>query len=674
VPMSRGNRFSVLNCEDSDSGSESAADDAEPLAISTLDCTKNRQAGGRISIRVGEVDPVLGFSHEDLEATKKVVSILGKNPHLFKLPQLKSLRGELHPLIMEQLKNYSKPQGENDINSGRGTKRKRRSRKQSEYGDDAAARMEREYVNQTQLRAIRLQQLNALNTQGEKDVLRVPDGVGILTNSESVLLSLQNGKQSQLAQTSAPVPVPSEEFPFPDLRTPLSCYICHKPYTKLHFFYAQLCPECSKFNFQKRDEKANLTGMIMLVTGARQKIGYRSVLKLLRCGAFVIGTTRFPNDCAKKYERESDFDVWKSRLHIYGCDFRDLQSLEGLCSYIIENYSRLDAIVNNACQTIRRPPVYYEHLLKDERIRPASEGSKMLLSKQWNFVDVMNKRVLENSGSLLKNQEKPTSSVGVANSPEKHPSDSPILDEKIKEVVATSIELQNVHCEEELNISEQLPRPSRAIPVTSYEMTQMQLVKGDELNGENRDTELFPEGFTDVNGQQVDCRKQNSWTMKLHEVSTPELAEVFAINAIAPAVINARLKPLMQRDKDAMKFIVNVSAMEGKFYRFKQDTHPHTNMAKAALNMMTRTSAQDYVKSKIYMTAVDTGWINDEKPLERAVSHEKKHNFQTPIDEVDAASRVLDPIIAPLKASQDGEPNVEPPFGVFLKDYTMCEW
>jgi hypothetical protein len=74
------------------------------------------------------------------------------------------------------------------------------------------------------------------------------------------------------------------------------------------------------------------------------------------------------------------------------------------------------------------------------------------------------------------------------------------------------------------------------------------------------------------------------------------------------------------------------------------------------------------------MTAVDTGWINDEKPAELAVGHLKKHDFQTPIDEIDAASRVLDPIIAPLKAQQDGEANVEPPFGVFLKDYVLCEW
>merc|ERR1712166_1591850 len=117
---------------------------------------------------------------------------------------------------------------------------------------------------------------------------------------------------------------------------------------------------------------------------------------------------------------------------------------------------------------------------------------------------------------------------------------------------------------------------------------------------------------------------------------------------MAPTMLNARLKEMMERLPDVDKFIVNVSAMEGKFYRHKGETHPHTNMAKAALNMMTRTSAQDYRKSNIFMTAVDTGWINDEKPLPKAAAHVKEHDFQTPPDEVDAAARVLDPIIAPL--------------------------
>uniref|UniRef100_A0A7S4U7I9 Uncharacterized protein n=1 Tax=Paramoeba aestuarina TaxID=180227 RepID=A0A7S4U7I9_9EUKA len=96
-------------------------------------------------------------------------------------------------------------------------------------------------------------------------------------------------------------------------------------------------------------------------------------------------------------------------------------------------------------------------------------------------------------------------------------------------------------------------------------------------------------------------------------------------------------------------------------------------MAKAALNMLTRTSAQDYLESKIYMTSVDTGWINDEKPIHLAVNHMKEHNFQTPLDEIDAAARVLDPVLAPLVAAEKGE-KVEPFWGVFLKDFRKCEW
>eukprot|EP00965_Chrysotila_dentata_P260358 6213876-Pleurochrysis_carterae.AAC.3 len=175
------------------------------------------------------------------------------------------------------------------------------------------------------------------------------------------------------------------------------------------------------------------------------------------------------------------------------------------------------------------------------------------------------------------------------------------------------------------------------------------------------------------------------------------MAEVLAVNALAPAIINGRLRAMMEASKAPsasapadfppespwaealpptshdLKFIVNVSAMEGRFYKYKQPTHPHTNMAKAALNMMTRTSAADYAKARIYMTAVDTGWINDEKPAAQAAADARLHNFQTPIDEIDAAARVLDPIIAPLRRFEAGlEP--KPPYGQFLKDYEQCEW
>jgi NAD(P)-dependent dehydrogenase (short-subunit alcohol dehydrogenase family) len=194
----------------------------------------------------------------------------------------------------------------------------------------------------------------------------------------------------------------------------------------------------------------------------------------------------------------------------------------------------------------------------------------------------------------------------------------------------------------------------------------MCVAPGDDV----RNDAAFPAGKTDGNAdlsEQLDLRRDNSWTQKIEEISTPELAEVFAINALAPFVINSKLIPVLKNgaSNERRRFVVNVSAMEGKFYRHKQPTHPHTNMAKAALNMMTRTCAADLARAHVFMTAVDTGWINDEKPTGRAVEHARRHAFQTPLDEIDAAARILDPVLG----------GHEPPLhGVFLKDYAPCEW
>ena len=161
----------------------------------------------------------------------------------------------------------------------------------------------------------------------------------------------------------------------------------------------------------------------------------------------------------------------------------------------------------------------------------------------------------------------------------------------------------------------------------------------------------------------------------MEAVSTPELIECLFINAVAPFVLNSRLKPLMttpQSDTRPDRFIINVSAMEGKFYRYKMPNHPHTNMAKASLNMLTRTSAEDLAKShRIYMNSVDTGWINDENPLERASKTAQQNVFQTPIDEIDAASRILDPIFVSI---MNTDKDFTPEYGKFLKDYHETEW
>ncbi|HTA95386.1 MAG TPA: SDR family NAD(P)-dependent oxidoreductase, partial [Verrucomicrobiae bacterium] len=145
----------------------------------------------------------------------------------------------------------------------------------------------------------------------------------------------------------------------PDFREvvePQNCYVCKQNYLKIHHFYDQLCPKCAELNWVKRTESADLRGRVALLTGGRVKIGYQAGIKLLRAGAHLIVTTRFPRDSAIRYANEPDFENWKNRLEIFGLDLRHTPSVEALCRRLVATLPRLDFIINNACQTVRRPP------------------------------------------------------------------------------------------------------------------------------------------------------------------------------------------------------------------------------------------------------------------------------------------------------------------------------
>jgi len=393
-----------------------------------------------------------------------------------------------------------------------------------------------------------------------------------------------------------------EESSRPSLNAARNCYVCKQPFIHVHRYYDSMCRECGDYNYARRQQSANLTGRVALVTGARVKIGYQASLKLLRAGAQVVVTTRFPVDAADRYAQEPDYGDFRERLQIHGLDLRHTPSVELFARWLNETLPRLDFILNNACQTVRRPAGFFRHLLERE-----AAGSGAL--------PVLLRASLAQHDSLR--------SALVAPSSRAHP-------------------------EGLLN---------------SAALSQRRYLDEDYLEGEA----LFPSGRYDEDLQQVDLRDINSWRLRLHEVQTPELLEVHLVNAIAPYILNARLKPLMMKSGARDLHIVNVSAMEGQFYRTtKTDKHPHTNMAKAALNMMTRTSAPDYVRDGIHMNAVDTGWVTDEDPAVHA-ARKAEEGFAPPLDIIDGAARIVDPVFSGINSGTHV-------WGQFLKDYKPAPW
>ncbi|KAJ3120650.1 hypothetical protein HK098_004439 [Nowakowskiella sp. JEL0407] len=441
------------------------------------------------------------------------------------------------------------------------------------------------------------------------------------------------------------------------LHKPRKCYICKKEYNELHDFYCSLCKKCGDFNFRKRDQTANLANRICIVTGARLKIGFCISAQLLRSNAEkVIVTTRFPIDCARRYSKLPDFESFRGRLCIYAVEFRSLAMVAAFAGEVKKRLGRLDVLINNAAQTVRRPPKFYQGVLGEECITRENHNEVK------NWLDIMVPEFDADTKSWM---------FGGNTDMDMSAADS------LSSFDATLVAVQQHH-----------HSPSTLVyqPAASAMMTQIPVLAGDadqdrcksistDIN-ENKD--LFPVGQTDPSdGQQIDLRPQNSWTLKLGEIELPEVLETHYVNIFAPWVLISEFLDVIENTKtlggvtvdNLDKYIVNVSVMEGQFHRvWKSSNHVHTNMAKAALNMMTRTSASDLASRNIYMTAVDTGWVTNEVPNPDNVqaSSDQKRKLP-PIDEVDGAARVLDPVFVGIKGGQKM-------WGVFLKDYKVTVW
>ena len=382
-----------------------------------------------------------------------------------------------------------------------------------------------------------------------------------------------------------------------------ACYICKRHYTQVDAFYHQLCPECAAFSHAKRDARTDLTGKRALLTGGRAKIGMYIALRLLRDGAHTTITTRFPRDAVRRFSSLPDAEDWLHRLRVVGIDLRDPAQVVGLADAVAAA-GPLDILINNAAQTVRRSPGAYAPLAEAE-LAPLPDGP---LPELLTF--------------------------GHTNDP--HP-----------QALAASVASHPILA----------AAASQADELTAAAMTA----------GSSSLERLAAGTAIDAGGLIPDENHINSWTQHVHQVEPLEMLEVQLANATAPFILISRLRPSMAASSARRKYVVNVSAMEGVFSRrYKGPGHPHTNMAKAALNMLTRTSAGEMFETDgILMTAVDTGWITDERPHFTKIRLAEE-GFHAPLDLVDGAARVYDPIVS-------GEAGVDL-YGVFLKDYRRADW
>lgn len=417
------------------------------------------------------------------------------------------------------------------------------------------------------------------------------------------------------------------------------CYICKQKYLVVDAFYHQLCPTCAALGHRKREARTDLRGKRALLTGGRAKIGMHIALRLLRDGAHTTITTRFPRDAVRRFAAMDDAAQWLHRLTVVGIDLRDPSQVVQLADAVAA-HGPLDILINNAAQTVRRSPGSYAPLADAESVPvepglwPEGQGPELLTFGRASDV---HPHALEDSVAA-------------------HP-------------LLASAHLAELGAEDVEKTSATSAARATDASHNARQLTELALAPGSSSLAKLADGSAI-----DAGGLVPDLHGSNSWVQGIGEVDALELLEVQLCNSTAPFILINRLRPQLAaaargaREGGAGRsYVVNVSAMEGVFGRgYKGPGHPHTNMAKAAVNMLTRTSAREMFESDhILMTSVDTGWITDERPHPTKVRLAEE-GFHAPLDLVDGAARVYDPVVR-------GEAG-EDLFGVFLKDYGPSAW
>lgn len=403
------------------------------------------------------------------------------------------------------------------------------------------------------------------------------------------------------------------------------CYHCKRLYRKrtcrIVAMYGSMCTDCGLFNSFRRFESFVLNQrvdntlnkpFIALVTGGRIKIGYQLVLQLLRTeNTIVITTTRFMYNALSRYQKEPDYAQFKDRLHLFQLDLRDMSRVQSFVQHIQQQFGYLDLFINNAAQTFTYDDEYYNQMYLYE----TEQQCKLTTNNNTNDKqDQLTSNNSQQQDKLTINNKEPSTNVI-------HNSNSCVVqsDNKTKDV--------------------------SIVPFTH-----------------GRTCDQFGELIT-VGGR--------FWNLEAYQVGVQEIMEINLVNSIVPQYLISALQPMMNQQSNHdrqmnSKYIVLVTCQEGRFSMTKKPTtHFHTNAAKAACNMITRTVADEYRKSGIYINSVDPGFISFALDTNRAC----------PLDCVDAAKRILYPIVLMERMSFGQLQNAHGQlYGRLWKNYATVDW